>query len=171
MNPLMREPMSSKIEDDRPVRAADAPPRRVRSSYPEPFASMMEGRVKRPLGDLFGLENFGVNLTTLPPGSRSALHHSHSRQDEFVYVVSGRLTLHVGSCTHHLERGDCYGFPAGGDAHHLVNEGTEDATVLEVGDRSAGDRVEYPEDDLAARLDEEGRWTFTHKDGVPYAGR
>lgn len=74
MNPLMREPMSSKIEDDRPVRASEAPRRRVRSSYPEPFASLMEGRVKRPLGDLFGLENLGVNLTTLPPGSRAALH-------------------------------------------------------------------------------------------------
>ena len=38
--------------------AALAAPRTKKSNYPEPFASRMEGRVKRPLGDLFGLEEF-----------------------------------------------------------------------------------------------------------------
>ena len=43
-------------EPKRPVaiRAADAPARTKPSSYPEPFASRMKGREKRPLGDLFG---------------------------------------------------------------------------------------------------------------------
>ena len=43
--------------------AADVPARAKLSIYPEPFASMMVGREKRQLGDLFGLKNFGVNLT------------------------------------------------------------------------------------------------------------
>ena len=68
------------------VQAAEAPPRRRPSNYPEPFASRMAGREKRPLGDLFGLTNFGVNLTRLSPGAVSALRHAHSRQDEFVYM-------------------------------------------------------------------------------------
>jgi len=51
------------------VVAADAPLRAKRSNYPEPFATRMEGRQKRPLGDLFGLTNFGVNLTRLLPGA------------------------------------------------------------------------------------------------------
>ena len=39
---------------------AEAAPARTRpSNYPEPFASQMAGRLKRPLGDLFGLQNFG----------------------------------------------------------------------------------------------------------------
>ena len=33
----------------------------------------MAGREKRPLGDLFGLTNFGVKLTRLAPGALSAL--------------------------------------------------------------------------------------------------
>ena len=49
------------------VTAADAPARSKPSVYPEPFASRMAGREKRPLGDLFGLTNFGVNLTRLAP--------------------------------------------------------------------------------------------------------
>ena len=49
--------------------AAEAPLRAKRSNYPEPFASRMAGRRKHPLGDLFGLANFGVNLTRLAPGA------------------------------------------------------------------------------------------------------
>ena len=75
------------------LRAEDAPPRTKPSNYPEPFASMMAGRLKRPLGDLFGLSNFGVNLTRLAPNSVSALRHAHTKQDEFIYVLQGRPVL------------------------------------------------------------------------------
>ena len=77
--------------------ASETPPRTKPSNYPEPYASRMAGRVKRPLGDLFGLKNFGVNLTRLAPGAVSTLHHQHSRQDEFVYVLEGQPTLFTGS--------------------------------------------------------------------------
>ncbi len=49
------------------IEAASAPPRAKPSNYPEPFASRMSRREKRPLGDLFGLKAFGVNLTRLAP--------------------------------------------------------------------------------------------------------
>jgi len=69
------------------ILAPDAPPRTRPSIYPEPFASRMGGREKRPLGDLFGLTHFGVNLTRLAPGGASALRHAHSRQDELIYIL------------------------------------------------------------------------------------
>lgn len=50
------------------ITASQAPPRTRPSNYPEPFASRMAGRIKHPLGDIFGLKNFGVNLTRLRPG-------------------------------------------------------------------------------------------------------
>ena len=65
----------------------DAPKRVKPSNYPEPFATQTQGREKRPLGDLFGLTNFGVNLTTLEPGAVSALRHAHTTQDEFIYIL------------------------------------------------------------------------------------
>lgn len=129
----------------------------------------MAGRIKRPLGDLFGLTNFGVNLTVLPPGSVSALRHAHSKQDEFVYVISGELILYTDRRRTPIGTGMCAGFKGGsGDAHRLVNEGSEPAVYLEVGDRTPGDSVAYPDDDLVAKLIE-GGWTFEHKDGTPYA--
>jgi uncharacterized cupin superfamily protein len=151
------------------IRAREAPARTKPSNYPEPFASRMAGREKRPLGDLFGLQNFGVNLTRLAPGAASALRHAHSRQDEFVYVLEGRPTLITDEGEALLEPGMCAGFRAGtGNAHHLVNRTAQDVVYLEVGDRTAGDQGSYPDDDLQAALGPDGRWRFTRKDGTPY---
>lgn len=151
-----------------PIVAAEAPPRVRPSVYPPEFARRVEGRLKRPLGDLFGLKNFGVNHTTLAPGSCSALRHAHTVQDEFVYVLAGRPTLVTDAGEFELAPGVCVGFPAGtGEAHHIVNRTDEDVVLLEVGDRSPGDAVSYPADDLVAAL-EDGRWRFTRKDGTPY---
>ncbi len=159
-------------DDDAPrpiaLLAATAPPRTKPSNYPEPFASRVAGREKRILGDLFGLRNFGVNLTRLTPGSGSALLHRHSRQDEFVYVLQGEPTLVTESQEMQLGPGMCAGFPSGGEAHHLVNRSEEDVVYLEIGDRTAADDVTYPDDDLKAVLGDDGKWIFTRKDGTPY---
>lgn len=151
------------------IKAREAPARAKPSNYPEPFASRMAGREKRPLGEPFGLRNFGVNLTRLAPGAVSALRHAHSRQDEFIYVLEGRPTLITDEGEAVLEPGMCAGFRAGtGDAHHLVNRSTQDVVYLEVGDRAAGDQGTYPDDDLKAVLGPDGAWRFTRKDGTPY---
>jgi uncharacterized cupin superfamily protein len=159
------------MPDARPVAlvAGDAAPRIKPSNYPEPFFSRMAGREKRPLGDPFGLVNFGVNLTRLVPGGVSALRHAHSKQDEFVYVLSGTATLCTDAGEVTLTPGMCAGFRAGtGEGHQLANRTQEDVVFLEVGDRSAGDAVTYPDDDIRAVLAEDRTWRFTHKDGTPY---
>ncbi|WP_297653186.1 cupin domain-containing protein [Hydrogenophaga sp.] len=148
--------------------AAATPLRTKPSNYPEPFASRMTGRQKHPLGDLFGLTNFGVNLVRMAPGAVSALRHAHSRQDEFVYILQGHPTLHTDAGHTPLAPGDCAGFAAGsGDGHRLINETSQEVVYLEVGDRTAGDTASYPDDDLQA-LQLGGQWRFSHKDGTPY---
>ncbi len=150
------------------VVAADTPPRTRASNYPEPFASRMRGRDKRPLGDLFGLTNFGVNLTRLAPNAVSSLRHAHAKQDEFIFVLQGRPALHTDAGRTQLEPGMCAGFKAGsGDAHRLINETDEDVVYLEIGDRTPGDASVYPDDDIVAVMTA-GKWTFARKDGTPY---
>lgn len=148
--------------------AATSPARTKPSNYPEPFASQMANREKRPLGDLFGVKNFGVNLTTLAPGGVSALLHRHSKQDEFVYVLEGEPTLVTDAGEMLLKPGMCAGFPAQGVAHQLVNRTNAVVVYLEIGDRTPGDEGSYPADDLKATLDASGKWVFTHKDGTSY---
>ena len=150
------------------INAHEAPLRTKVTNYPEPFASRMAGREKHPLGDLFGLVSFGVNLTRLKPGAMSSVRHFHSKQDEFVYILSGTPTLHTDGGRTVLSPGMCAGFKAGEkNGHHLINETGEDVLYLEIGDRTPGDEAHYPDDDLMAQL-VEGKWKFVHKDGTPY---
>jgi uncharacterized cupin superfamily protein len=151
------------------VAATEAAPRTKPSNYPQPFASRMAGREKRPLGDLFGLSNFGVNLTRLSPGAVSALRHAHSKQDEFIYVLAGHPILVTDTGEMPLSPGMCAGFKAGtGNGHHLVNRKNVEVVYLEMGDRTPGDSVTYPDDDIQAVLGPHGKWRFAHKDGTPY---
>ena len=80
-----KQPMYSPV-------AMDIAPRRA-TIYPKEFASAVEGRAKRALGDAFGLSQFGVNLTTLEPGAASSHRHWHQVEDEFIHVVEGTITL------------------------------------------------------------------------------
>jgi uncharacterized cupin superfamily protein len=150
------------------VHAGEVAPRNKPSNYPEPFAARMKGREKRQLGDVFGLSNFGVNLTRLAPQSVSALRHCHTRQDEFIYILEGHPTLRTDEGETRLAPGMCAGFRAGtGNAHQLVNNTAEMVVYLEVGDRTSGDQGSYPDDDIQAEL-ADGKWQFKHKDGTPY---
>lgn len=160
--------MSASTQHRAAVVAREVAPRAVTSNYPEPFRSRMAGRTKRQLGEVFGLTNFGVNLTTIAPGGVSALHHRHTTQDEFVFVVDGELVLVTDAGETLLGPGMCAGFPKGGTAHHLVNRSSAPATYLEIGDRSPRDSVTYPDDDIAAVLGADGKWVFARKDGTAY---
>jgi uncharacterized cupin superfamily protein len=148
--------------------AIEAAPRAKATNLPPPFDVATSARIKRPLGDVFGLKNFGVNLTTIPPGAISALLHRHTAQDELVYIVEGHPTLITESGETVLAPGMCAGFPAGGTAHCLVNRTDQPVLFIEIGDRSPLDDVEYPQDDLHARTYPDGSRAFLHKDGTRY---
>jgi uncharacterized cupin superfamily protein/glutathione S-transferase len=142
---------------------------RTSSAYPAVFHARVLPREKRALGDALGLTRFGANLTTLHPGKQSSLRHHHSREEELVYVLEGELVLRTDEGEQTLGPGMCVGFPAGtNNGHQLENRSTRPARYLEVGTREPDDTVGYPDDDLVAHKDEQGRWQFSHRDGTPY---
>jgi uncharacterized cupin superfamily protein len=140
------------------------------SGYPEPYRSRVLPREKRQLGKALGLKQFGVNLTTLPPGKESSMRHWHTREEEFVYVLEGEVVLRTDAGEQLLRAGCCAGFPAGsGDGHQLVNRSDRPAVYLEVGSRHEADAVFYPDADVDMHYDpavHDGR--FTRKNGTPY---
>ena len=137
-------------------------------AYPEPFNSTLGPAAWRGLGDHFGLTQFGVSLEVIPPGSQSSLRHSHSKVDEFVYVLLGELVMRSNDGETPMRAGDCMGFKADdGNAHHLVNRSNASAQFLVVGTRAAGDVVSYPDDDF--RWDRStGQARAVHRDGTPW---
>lgn len=150
------------------VRAADVPDRPAGTGMPAPFATLATGRSKKQLGNLFGLTNFGVNITRLAPGAQSSLMHRHKVQDEFIFILEGRVVLETDRGEVEMTAGMCAGFAKGGVAHHLVNRSGSDVLFLEVGDRTPGDIGEYPGVDLRAVINPDSTWRFEHKDGTPY---
>jgi uncharacterized cupin superfamily protein len=149
------------------IRALDTPAR-VSTIYPKEYAGPLSGRAKRALGDRFGLTQFGVNLTTLAPGSWSAQRHWHENEDEFIYLLEGEVTLVDDAGEHLLTPGMCAGFKAGvPNGHKLVNKTDAPVTFLEVGTRAADERSHYPEADMQG-VKTGGAWQILHKDGTPY---
>jgi len=142
---------------------------RTDSGYPEPYRSRVLPREKRQLGKALGLQQFGVNLTTLPPGKESSMRHWHTHEEEFVYVLEGEVVLVTDAGEQLLTAGCCAGFPAGsGAGHQLVNRSDRPAQYLEVGTRDDdADEVFYPDVDMHydPRVRRGG---FTRKDGTPY---
>jgi uncharacterized cupin superfamily protein len=144
-------------------------PERKGSGYPAPFHEPCANRIRQRLGDAGGLTQFGVNLLHLPPGAWSSQRHWHSAEDEFVYVISGEVTLVTDEGEQVLRAGDCAGFPKGdGNGHHLINKTDEMAVCLEVGTRSDDDFCRYSDIDM--QIDsKDGR--YRHRDGTPYPER
>ena len=143
-----------------------AAPQKRGSSYPAPFDKPCAERLRRRLGDAGGLSDFGVNLLTLPPGAWSSQRHWHSKEDEFVYVLSGEVTLVSDDGEKVLRAGDCAAFPKGDpNGHHLINKSSAVAMCLEVGTRSKDDFCTCPDIDLQidSRFDR-----FAHRDGTFY---
>jgi uncharacterized cupin superfamily protein len=141
---------------------------RTNTIYPPAYAAPLAGRAKRALGDQFGLTQFGVNLTTLAPGSWSSQRHWHEKEDEFIYVLEGDVTLVDDSGEHVLTPGMCAGFKAGvPNGHKLVNKSASPAIYLEVGTRSGEERSHYPDADMQG-VKRNGAWQILHKDGTPY---
>ena len=141
---------------------------RTTTIYPAEFAGELKGREKRTLGDLFGLTQYGVNLTVLKPGVWSAQRHWHAVEDEFVYVTAGEITLLDEAGEHKMTPGMCAGFKAGvPNGHRLENRTSQDAAYLEIGTRSPTETVTYPDVDMVA-IKTDGKFVVTRKDGTAF---
>ncbi len=136
--------------------------------YPSPFDEPCRARARKKLGDAAGLTQFGVNLLHLPPGAWSSQRHWHTAEDEFVYVLSGEVTLVSDGGDELLRAGDAAGFKAADtNGHCLQNRSGDDAYVLEIGTRVAGDVGHYNDIDMMAPADGKPA-AYTHRDGTPY---
>jgi uncharacterized cupin superfamily protein len=138
------------------------------STYPAPFDAPCAQRLRRRLGNAFGLENFGANLLVLPPGAWSSQRHWHSREDELIYILEGMPTLVTDAGEQVLSPGDVAGFPAGrSDGHHLINKSDAAVTLIEIGGRHRDDDTYYSDIDMQI-LGRDENSLFTRRNGEPY---
>jgi uncharacterized cupin superfamily protein len=138
------------------------------TAYPEPFRQAVLGRWRKRLGNAIGLDQFGVNLTTLKPGAWSSQRHWHASEDELIYVLEGELVLRENEGETVLKPGDAAGWKAGTpNGHCLINRSARDAVYLEIGTRTAREKVEYPDIDMRLERGADGT-RYLRKSGEPY---
>src|SRR5260221_439665 len=138
LEPLDHRPLTPPCKEPAMPKRIDVPALEpiVGTLYPSPFDEPCRARERKRLGDAGGLKQFGVNLLRLPPGTWSSQRHWHTGEDEFVYVLTGEVTLVTDSGDEVLRAGDAAGFKANdGDGHCLQNRSAHDAQVLEIGTR------------------------------------
>lgn len=97
------------------------------------------------LSDIVGLTKFGLHLVRVEAGDETTTHHYHEESDEFIYVLSGELSLRYGDEQYQLSAGDFVGFPAHGAPHSMRNDSDADSTYLMGGSRPPIDMTLYPE--------------------------
>jgi uncharacterized cupin superfamily protein len=139
--------------------------------YPDPFWHPIKGRERKRLGNAVGLSQFGVNLTTLKPGTWSSQRHWHRNEDEFIFVLEGEIALREEHGETVLRPGDAAGWKANaGIGHCLINRSDNDAVYIEVGTRTVNDTVVYSDIDMRLERDKTGG-RYLHKNGEPYPAR
>ena len=142
----------------------------TRTDYPAPFDRVVLGRERKRLGNAVGLDQFGVNLTTLKPGAASALRHWHEKEDELVYMLEGEVVLIEDGGETVLKPGDAAGFKAN-DAQRSSSR-QQIATATRSISKSARARStsapNIPMSICVVMRDDNGM-RYTHKNGEPYA--
>ena len=97
------------------------------------------------LSDIVGLTKVGLHLVRVEAGDETTTHHYHEESDEFIYILSGELSLRYGDEHYQLSAGDFVGFPAHGAPHSMRNDSETEATYLMGGSRPPIDITLYPE--------------------------
>lgn len=146
------------------IRPDDAP-----LEEPDEVHPVLGAYSARLLSDAGGLTQFGAFTETLPPGSRSSLRHWHKTEDEFIFMISGEVTLHEGDEATIIIPGEAACFKAGAPkGHFLENISAADATYLVVGTRADSDVVTYPDHDRVLSFDRKTETrVYTTLDGKP----
>jgi uncharacterized cupin superfamily protein len=96
------------------------------------------------LSTLAGLSRIGVNLLRVPAGKESFIYHSHDREEEWIYIISGRGVAEIDSEEFEVAAGDFMGFPTPSVAHHLRNPYDEDLVYLVGGERLDVEIADFP---------------------------
>jgi uncharacterized cupin superfamily protein len=97
------------------------------------------------LGRRVGLKRTGVNFAKVPPGKESFIYHSHHREEEWIYILSGRGTAEIDGEEFEVSAGDFMGFPTPSVAHHLRNTGDEDLVYLMGGENLDLEVADFPQ--------------------------
>lgn len=123
------------------ISAAEARKNEYTFSHPLNPKSLMLGT---QLSKLAGLSRTGVNLVRVPPEKEAFVYHSHQREEEWIYIISGLGIVEINDEKHQVVPGDFLGFPTPSVAHHISNMDDVDLVYLMGGENLDVEIVDFP---------------------------
>lgn len=124
------------------VRAAEVP-REAEEHFAHPLnpASEIHGI---SLSERTGLERIGFHRVRVPPGKEAFIYHSHTVEEEFLYILSGRGVAEIDGEEFEVGPGDFMGFATPSRPHHLRNPFDEELVYLMGGERRQVEIARFP---------------------------
>ena len=102
-------------------------------------------------GPALGASQLGASLYELPPGQSICPYHYEYPEEEWLFVLGGRVTLRHPGGDDELAVGDVVCFPPGPEgAHKVTCLGDETARVLMTSTRQTPAIAVYPDSDKVA---------------------
>jgi uncharacterized cupin superfamily protein len=131
-----------------------------------------------PLSDRIGMQRAQLGLGRIPPGRESFVPHSHSAQEEFVFILEGSGEMEIDGERVSVGPGDYVGFPIDGAVHQLYNTSDADLVYLMGGERTPTDMSRFPTigkigiwaDGTMRYVDEDAAQQFSPEDFVEPQG-
>jgi uncharacterized cupin superfamily protein len=85
-----------------------------------------------------------VHHEILPPGKRASAPHSHTIQEEMIFVLNGYPTAHLGDRIIQLKPGDFIGFKPGvKELHFIENKTDKEVHFLVICSNQEDDQIIY----------------------------
>lgn len=147
------------------VRAADAKLSEWTFSHPWNPRSEIRGT---PLARAAGLKRTGVTLARVAPGKESFAYHTHHREEEWLYLLSGRAIALIDGVDYELGPGDFVAFPTPSVPHLMKNPFDEELVYLMGGENLEHEIADFPTlDKRIVRLGESLE-VYRLSDGRPF---
>jgi len=130
------------------IRLADVPVDKINAPDNSPF-----GGERRRVGAHIGAAKLGYSFFTVPPGKAAFPFHSHTGNEEMIYVIEGEGILRFGAEEPAVKSETVIACPPGGEyPHQLINTGKGDLRYLVVSTMAYPDLTEYPDSNKVGAL-------------------
>ena len=104
------------------------------------------GGLRQRVGAQLGAQKLGYSFFAVPPGKAAFPYHTHTGNEEMIYILGGEGTLRLGKAELTVSSGTVIACPPGAEySHQLVNTGNNELRYLVVSTMEFPDICEYPD--------------------------
>ena len=104
------------------------------------------GGARQRLGAHIGAQKLGYSFFAVPPGKAAFPYHTHTGNEEMIYILAGSGILRFGKEEIAVYSGTVIACPPGGEyPHQLINSGDQELKYLVVSTMEYPDISEYPD--------------------------